>query len=380
MFRHIFVNRLKCLIRDRQLMFWTFFYPLILASLFGLAFSNISSAEQFRSIPIAVVNNAEYSGNKAFQAALDSVSDANPESENPLFHITLESNEQAEADLKNNEITGYIFLEDGVHVAVKDSGIYQSIIKQFTDSYLETSSAYQTIISSNPVAAQNFKFEGETNYLTEVAPGKTDPSGTLVSFYALIAMACLFGGFWGIKQISDHQANLSPQGARESLAPVHKLKSLGYSLLAAITIQYLSVLLLVAYLAFAIKIDFGDQTPFVLLTSLLGSITGVLFGAFIGSVTKKSEGFKSAMLISISMLGSFLSGMMSMSFKYTVTHAAPALSYINPANLITDAFYSLYYYSTYERFFLNISLLGGFSVLFYLMVYFVTRRQKYASI
>lgn len=380
MFGHIFLTRLKCLVRDRELLFWTFLFPLILASLFGLAFSNIENVGQFKSIPVAVVNNAEYSGNKAFQAALDSVSDANQESENPLFHIRLESKEQAEADLKNNEIKGYILLENGAHVVVKESDIHQSIIKQFVDSYLQTASAYKTIVGSNPAAAQNFRFDVETGYVKETAPGKTDPSGTLVNFYALIAMACLSGGFWGNKQITDHQANLSPQGARISLAPVHKLKSLGCSLLAAITIHFLSVLLLVAYLAFAIKVDFGSQAPYILLTSFAGSVTGVLFGAFMGSVTKKGDNFKTALLICVTLLCSFLSGMMSMGVKYTATHAVPALSYINPANLITDALYSLYYYSTYGRFFLNILLLAVFSVLFYLVVYFVTRRQKYASI
>ncbi len=380
MLRHVFINRLKCLVRDRQLMFWTFLYPLIIASLFGLAFSNISSAEQFKSIPIAVVNNAEYTANDAFQAALDSVSDANPESENQLFHITLESQEAAEADLKSNAVTGYILLDGGMQVVVKDSGLYQSIIKQFVDSYLQTASAYEKIVSLNPGAAQSFHFSDASGYVKETAPGKTDPSSTLVSFFALIAMSCLFGGFWGIKQITDHQANLSPQGARVNLAPVHKLKALGASLLAAVAIQFLSTLLLIAYLAFAIHVDFGSQTPYVILTGFMGSVTGVLFGAFIGSVTTKSEGFKTAILICVSMLCSFLAGMMMMSIKYTVTHAVPALSFINPANLITDAFYSLYYYSTYDRFYLNISLLAGFSLLFYLVVYFSTRRQKYASI
>ena len=48
--------------------------------------------------------------------------------------------------------------------------------------------------------------------------------------------------------------------------------------------------------------------------------------------------------------------------------------------MISDAFYALYYYSDYSRFFLNIGILAGFSLVFYLVVYFTTRRQKYASL
>jgi len=107
---------------------------------------------------------------------------------------------------------------------------------------------------------------------------------------------------------------------------------------------------------------------------------GVSFGALIGASNTKSENFKSALSTAISLTFSFLAGMMMVNVKYIVTHAVPALAWLNPANLITDAFYSLYYYDTYERFYLNIGLLFAFAAVFYLIVYFITRRQKYASI
>ncbi len=379
MFGHIFINRIKCLVRDREMIFWTFLFPLILASFFAVAFSNLAGADQFKSIPIAVVNNAEYRENAALQTALNAVSDANPSARDPLFNISLVSGEQAEEDLKKDRIKGYILLDGSAHVVVKESGLDQTILKEFMDSTLQSASAFETIIQGNPAAAQNFKLEAGT-YLNEIAPGKTDPNGTLISFYALIAMTCLFGGYWGNQQIADHQANLSPQGARMNLVPVHKLRVIGYSMLAAILIQLLSVLLLIAYMCFALGVDFGDQLGYVLLTGLAGSVMGVSFGALIGASNTKSENFKSALSTAISLTFSFLAGMMMVNVKYIVTHAVPALAWLNPANLITDAFYSLYYYDTYERFYLNIGLLFAFAAVFYLIVYFITRRQKYASI
>ncbi|MNW16289.1 hypothetical protein D3C71_2150910 [compost metagenome] len=56
------------------------------------------------------------------------------------------------------------------------------------------------------------------------------------------------------------------------------------------------------------------------------------------------------------------------------------IAYINPANVISDAFYSLYYYDTYERYILNIGLLMAFSLTFYIITFLIVRRQKYASI
>jgi ABC-2 type transport system permease protein len=58
----------------------------------------------------------------------------------------------------------------------------------------------------------------------------------------------------------------------------------------------------------------------------------------------------------------------------------PVAAFLNPANAITDSFYSLYYYDTNTRFFSNIAILLGFSAVFYLGVYFVMRRQRYESI
>ncbi|MEI6101565.1 MAG: ABC transporter permease [Eubacteriales bacterium] len=281
MFKHIFINRLKCLLRDRQLLFWTFVWPLMLAALFGMAFSNIGAADAFKSIPIAVVNNAQYQGNATFQAALQSVSDKNPQATNQLFSIKLESEQDAATALENNEVKGYILVDNGLQLFVKNSDIDQSIIKQFLDTYLQTSSAYKTIALANPSAAQHFTAPDSKSYISAADTGSplSNGNGQLISFYGLIGMACLFGGFWGRKQISDHQADLSPQGARINMAPVHKLKSLGFSLLAAICIQFASLLVLLAFLNLVLKIDFGSQIGYILLTCLAGSVVGVAFGA-----------------------------------------------------------------------------------------------------
>jgi ABC-2 type transport system permease protein len=66
--------------------------------------------------------------------------------------------------------------------------------------------------------------------------------------------------------------------------------------------------------------------------------------------------------------------------KYIVEKNVPILSYINPATLITDGLYTLYYYNSHERYFINISLLSVLSILFCFITYLNIRREKYASI
>ena len=85
-------------------------------------------------------------------------------------------------------------------------------------------------------------------------------------------------------------------------------------------------------------------------------------------------------LIGSTMTMCFLSGMMYADMKYIVATKIPILAYLNPANLITDSFYALYYYNTHTQFFTDILLLCGFTVIFSTITYFVLRRQKYASL
>ena len=45
---HIFGNRLKCLLRDKENVFWTMLFPILLAVFFNLALSNVNAGESFR--------------------------------------------------------------------------------------------------------------------------------------------------------------------------------------------------------------------------------------------------------------------------------------------------------------------------------------------
>jgi len=381
MFLHIFSYRFKCLIRDKQAMFWIFMFPILLATLFKMAIPDVGNLEKFEPINIAVVNNVEYQDSDAFKSTLSSVSDSASES-NLMFNTKITTEEEAKDLLVNNKITGYIFMDNGPKVIVKESGFSQTILKGFISNYLQVTLQYNNVLEANPAGMQNFLSEIADNksYIKEVSNTSASPNNSLVYYYALIAMTCLYGGMLGTKEVINIQANQTPQGARVSLAPTNKLKVFSSSILAATVIQVSIILILLVYLKFALNIDFGNQLLYVLLTVVAGSFVGVSFGAMIGSIIKGKESLKLGILISTTMMSSFLSGMMWLDMKYIVTNKFPIMAYINPANVISDAFYALYYYDTYTRFFINIGILFGFSIIFYLITYFTMRRQKYASI
>lgn len=384
MFSHIFINRLKCLLREKEMIFWTLLFPILLATLFNMAFANLSNNEIFQKINIAVVNSEKYQKDVAFKSVLSSLSNVDgAESENDLFKVTIATKEESDNLLKNNKIDGYIDLENDFTLVVKSSGLNQTIIKGFLDDYIQTNSAILTIINKNPNAlAQGLgkDISSRQTYLKEVSASKRTPNTTVVYFYTLLAMTCFYGGFMGMHEVITIQADLSAQAARVNVAPVHKMKIFLSSLSAATSVQLMAILIVLGYVNLVLKIDFGNQFGFILLTCVTGCFTGVSFGALVSALVKKGEGIKTAILIGVTMSLSFLAGMMQAEVKYLVTTAFPFMAYINPLNLITDCFYSLYYFDTYTRFFTNIIILYGFTSVFCLITFLILRRQKYASI
>lgn len=384
MFFHNYSYRLKCIVRDRQLMFWTFLFPLVLATLFHVTISNVPNSLRFSPIRIAVVDNHDYRQNTDFVFALESVSNTGEKnSDDALFDLSYTSEEEAKRLLDSGKIKGYISCDNGIKLTVKDTGNSETIIKSFLDYYLQMTSTVKSIAAGNPEAIKNGLTESLNNrgdYLKETALGKSTADNTLIYFYSLIAMTCFYGGFCGLKEITALQADLSSEGARLGVAPVGKSKLFLSSFMAASTIELSEVFLLLACLRFILNVSFGKELFYILLTCVIGTFAGVAYGTFIASVVKGGEGIKIGILIGTSMTMSFLAGMMYENMAYIIKTNVPILAYLNPLNLISDSLYSLYYYSTYEPFFRNIAILCLFITAFSTVTYLVIRRQKYASI
>lgn len=379
MFGHIFKNRLKVLLRTKSMIFWTLVFPLILATFFNLAFSNLSSDELFEPVNIGIVNDNKYKDELNFKSIIDTTS---KNDSNQVFNVIYSDTEdQAKIDLENNKIAGYYIVKDKINIVVKTSGIGQTIMKYIVDNYYQTYSIMENIYQYNP---SNFKAElveelnNDKTYFIDKSNENID--FTVVYFYTLIGMVCLYGGFFGIDAVKETEANLSKRAARVNMAPTHKLKHLISSLLAGLVIQYIEVVILLGYLTLALKIDFGTQMPYILLLTFVGSCAGMSLGTLVGVSNKKSDEVKTAILLSATMTCSFLAGMMVWQMKYIIAENVPLLDKINPVSMITDALYSLYYYNTLDRYFSNILSLIILTLVMIGLSFMFIRRKKYDSI
>lgn len=378
MFMHIYKYRLRKLIRTKEMIFWTLAFPIMLSFFFHLAFQNLDRAEAFDPIPTAVIANEKLESHDFFRAVLTEVSTG----EEPLLTYQEVTQEEAESLLEKGEIYGYFSAEDPISLTVKTSGLSQNILRVFLDQVNQQSAMVSNLASTHPEAMPAFleALDKTVAYTREKEKTTAPPSQILNYFYSLIAMACMYGAFFGSDEITDIEANISMRAARIQVAPVHKLKAFVASSLASYTVLLVNTSLLLLFLAYVLRIDFGNRAFYIVLTAFVGTLTGITFGSFISSLVKKNENMKAAVIVAVTMGGSFLAGMMYAQMKYIVYDKAPILAYLNPVNLITDSFYSLYYFSSMGRYFTNLGLLILMTVVFGLGTYFSLRRRRYASI
>lgn len=382
MFFHVLKYRLKCILKDKQMMFWTLLFPIVLSTFFNMAFSNLNSNYIFEQIPIALVDGENLIENEYIKNVLLSLSD---NSDNPLFYLTQEDLFKAKMMLENDEVVAYIVPGKETKVFIKESGISQTVVKSVIDSTIRSKLMVNKIMVKNPKALDEglgeYLLQNNSFIVKDSHSNTKTPNDTLIYFYALIAMTCFYGAFVGIKEISAIQADLSPEAIRVNVSPVKKLRVYLSSLTASMIVQFGVIIILLLYLSLVLKISFGNELGYVLLLSFTGTLTGVAFGAMIGAFIRGGgEGLKVAILIGITMTLSFLSGMMQSSVKYAVTNALPFMAYINPLNLITDGFYTLYYYPDHSKYFINISVLWIFILIFSFFTITKLRRTRYASI
>ena len=393
MFIHNFIYSFKTLFKNKALIFWTFAFPIILGTFFNMAFSNIENSEKLDIIQIAIIDNEEFKNNEILKKSFEELSKES--NEERMFNTQYVTEEKAKELLENDEIVGYLKVEDEEpNIIVKESGINETIFKYIVEEINATSQIVEDIAKSEiekQIMAGNVNLDYEKlyeNIIEEVQNqevnlnniSNSNLSYTMIEFYTLISMACLYGGIFGMVAINQNLANMSSKGKRVAVAPISKLKLVFSSVFASYLIALIGLALLFIYTIFVLKVDYGNNLPLIILLGITGSLAGLSMGLVVGTVFKTNENTKTGILIAVTMFGCFLSGMMGITMKYIVDKNVPILNKINPANMITDGFYSLYYYDTLDRFYFNLGSLLVFSCIMILVSYISLRRQKYDSI
>ena len=378
MFIHNLKYTIQSLLKNKTLIFWTYAFSIILSTFFYMAFSNIENDEKLQVFDIAVVDNAEFRNQEIYKETLKTLSE---ESEEKLFNIEYINIDDAEKALENSEIEGYLLFEgETPKIVVKTTGTYQTIMKFVVDEIEQKELLKGNGNFNTEKIVDNIldKINNEKIELKDIS--NSNLSYMMVEYYTVIAMACMYGGMIGITAINRCLANMSNKGKRIAVSPTRKSVIVLSSALGAYLVSLIGIMLLIIFLVFVLKVDFGTNFGLVILLSLVGNLAGNSLGVLIASCFKVSEGTKVGITISISMILSVLSGMMGVTLKYFIDKNIPIINRINPNNLITDGFYSLYYYDTLDRYWSDVVSLLIFSVICLIISFVSLRREKYDSI
>lgn len=384
MFWNIFKKYILCSIRSKEMVIWTLAFPILLSTLFYFAFSSLDKGEMLEQIPVAVVEDQAYKAEPFFSVMMEALTAG----EDPFLEASyVKTEEDADALLKADEVDGYITMKEGEpSLSVKKTGISQTVLKNILDRYIQTKDGIVAAVKKNPESAGKFMELGEDLFMESNAGieqinfSGNEPSSTVNYFYSLLAMVCLFGAFHGQMIIMTMQANLSPLGARKTISPQNRGKIFGASFLAAFAVQFFCVTVALCYIQFVLKISFGGQFWYALLTCFVGSLVGISFGCVISLPSKWKYAMKTAIMVAGSLTCCFFAGMMVGGINYIVEENAPVLAMLNPAARIADAFYCLYYYDNHRRYFQNIGILVVMAALLFMVAMVCSRRKEYESI
>ena len=393
MFIHNFKYSLKTLFRNRMLIFWTFAFPIIMAVFFNLAFSNILESEKFDVIDIAIVKNEDFENNEAYKMVFEELSDE--KSENYMFNTSYVTEEEAMDLLKNDKIVGFLKLEgNSPKVTFVKNGTNQTILKYVVEEVAQRTNMINNIVEQemtkemmpgntnidiNEIVQKAYQMSNEDSVKLKNISNK-NLNYMMIEFYTLIAMTCLYGGAFGMVAVNQNLANMSSKGKRISVSPIKKAKLILGSVCAGYIAQLLGLALLFVFTIFALKVDYGSNIGLICLLAMAGSFAGLAIGVAIATVLKASENAKTGILIAYTMFGCFLSGMMGVTLKYVIDKNVPIINKLNPASMITDGFYTLYYYDTLDRYFTNLCGLLIFAFILIAISIISLRRQKYDSI
>ncbi len=340
----------KHIVRDKNFIFWQVAFPIILVSLFYMAFSGLIHPDSVE-IDIAVADDNNY------LPIYRMISVLNVE--------TLDA-EAAKQAIEKQDISAYIDADN--HILVGRNDTTSSIISSIVDQIEQVNALnidYRTINFSRDFI--------KNNKSTETA------NAMLIPFYAAIAMNAIYAAYIMLEVVLYYTANLSSVGQRLEMAPLKKLKLFGIACLMAIVINLTVNLITVAYIKLVLRLEMFNNLPLSILMIVALNIFGVTLGLLI-SRTRFDYVIKTVMITVTTLFMAFLSGMMVQSLRTLILRKAPIIAKLNPVSIATTTLFRLDSFADTTGYFSAIGLIVILSALLFTTAIVIMRRRKYVNL
>ena len=391
---NVFKGALMVLTRKRELFIWSLAFPILLSTMFMLMFANLDDATAFDPVATAVVADAHYDEATAFSSVIDELGE---EGDDQLLDIrTFATVDEARNALTAGEVIGIVSVEaDGTpKLAVSpDSGglgveqIGRTILDTVMNTYVRNADLLASLAADNPLALADPDLVEEAlthgNATVQVSLTHSTPVQSVRYYYALLGMAALFCGQVGMLAICETQPNLTPLGARRAIGATSRGKTLVATLAASWAISFARLLVAFLFIRFVVGVDFAGREGMCVVAIAVAALFATSLGTLLGSLPKVGFGVKTGLLTGLTCLLSLFAGLYGepcMDLADQIAREAPVLAAVNPAKVVTDAFYSLYYYDSLVPFAEKAGILLIMTVVLFAVSALFVRRQRYASL
>lgn len=382
MFGQIFVKRLKLAIRNKQDIFWTLLFPILLSTLFFVTFGGIYKTYSSEAIETAVVFETE---NEEIKNNITNFLENLMMDDHKMLNITYTDYTTAEGLLKDDEkVNGIISVRDNgkLELALYSNGVLSTIQENIVTVYNQNVDLIEKTAKEHPEKLADV-LQGVYDRISyikahDMAGENKDPF--LNYFYNLIAMATLFASFSSLRIGNSCQANMSSIGARTNASPVSRSTFQIASLLATYLVQTAVTLIGLTYMIFILRIEFGGDIPMIYVTTAIATLVGTALGFFAGNIGSMAVDKKESILVAISLTGCALSGLMYGDMKVIIAEKMPIINKINPAAVISDSYYCLNMFGTNGRYAETIIYMLGISIVLIGLGLIMGRRNHYDSI
>ncbi|WP_159633774.1 ABC transporter permease [Erysipelothrix anatis] len=367
-----FKYRLKILLSDKGLLFWTLVFPMVIALLFNFALRDAYNATPLEKMEIAYV--------ESYNSDMDSLLDVLELDVSLVSVQRYESQEEAISALEEGLVVAILSMEPELKLTLGETGYTDNltILQNVLTSYTTKQTMIQSELETNPkLDVQRFieSVLAEHDYVLTNSENKANELVT-INFYTTIAMLCIYASQWGAKSGRMVQANMNKVGIRTQISPTKKMSVVLVDLAAVYLIFVVEYAIHLLYLKFILDVDMGSQVLMLITTGLVGGLFSSAMGYTLAVVAGKNESFTANFVSFIGVFLTFLAGMQSVQIKYLIDTKLPIINMLNPAALITDNFYRSYIDADMLGSVMNIGIMLGFTFVLAIVAY---RKLKVAQ-
>lgn len=393
-----FLVSVKSLVRTPSVIVWVLAFPLIMSAIFLFMFSGMRTDGVVDPVPVALVTPAgEKDGAPAgsFEQVVDAL--AEPGEGQLLDLRRVETAAEAADLLAAGEVDGYFELADDGAPALTVGSAYtlasadgatavnRTILETVASSYVQSRALLEEVARRDSAAladpaavadALGTQVDVEQTQITHARPEEI-----VRYYYALLGMGALMASQAGMLAVAQAQPGVSALGARRAVSGTSRLRQLAGCVLGAWAVSTVALTLAFAFLRLVVGVDFGGREGLALVSVAVCALLATALGACVGALPLSAgisarSGILTALTCVLSLFAG-LYGTAAMELADNLAHTLPWTSWVNPAKLVCDTFYALYYYTSLAPFAARLAACVAGALALLAVAGAIFRRQSY---